>query len=173
MGKSKIMIGVVFVMSVAMALSRVIPHPANFTPITALALAAGAYFGNRWFALLAPLFALFISDLILGFYPGMIFNYLAMASVTILGSQLKQSQTSIRIAGFTFTGTTLFFIVSNFGVWIAAEIYPKTLDGFIACYINAIPFYGYSLIGDLFYASVVFGSYKYLSHAIPALKTLK
>ena len=48
------------------ALTRLIPHPPNFTPIIAICLFSGAYFKNRIFALLVPVGAMFLSDLFLG-----------------------------------------------------------------------------------------------------------
>src|SRR4051812_46778675 len=71
------------------ALSRLVPHPWNVTPITAMALLGGARFEKSYQAFLVPLAALFLGDLVLGFYPGILFVYLAFAAVVLVGFWLR------------------------------------------------------------------------------------
>ncbi len=145
-------------------LSRFLPHPPNFSPIAAISLLAGAYFLNRGLALALPIIILFLSDLVLGFYPGMLFNYVGMMLVVLVGHNLKGRDSLIRVGGFSILGSTLFFIVSNFGVWFSQTIYPMNFSGLVSCYVNAIPFYGYTLAGDLAYGLALFS----LAHVIGA-----
>src|SRR6185436_9836704 len=49
------------------AVLRVLPHPANFTPIAATALFGAVYLKDKKQALLLPLAAMVISDLFIGF----------------------------------------------------------------------------------------------------------
>ncbi len=166
MKKNWFLIGLLFLA----ALSRLVPHPSNFTPVTAMALLATGMLANRWLAFLLPLFALLVSDLFIGFYEGMIFTYMGLFAVGVVGLYLRENKSTFRIAGVTITGSLVFFILSNFGVWIAGGLYPLTFNGFVTCFANAIPFYGNSLAGDVFYVTVLFSSYSfYQSYALGAV----
>ena len=125
-------------------LARLIPHPPNFSPVTAIALFSGLNFKNKKFAFLIPILILFISDLFIGISMINIFVYSGFLLVVQLGSKIS----SIRFLNIILA-SLIFFIISNFGVWIIG--YPKTIDGLILCYTMAIPFFGYSLAGDLFF----------------------
>jgi hypothetical protein len=151
---------VAFVLMFIASLSRLIPHPLNFAPIAAIALFGGVYFDKK-FALIVPLASLVISDYFLGFYSEIIWVYGSFALVGLLGLWLKNHKTIPMIAGTTFLGSIIFFIITNFGSWIMmTEVYSRSLSGIINCYFAAIPFYRNSLIGDLFYVAVLFGVYE-------------
>jgi len=129
--------------------SRLLPHPPNFAPITGIALFAAARFQQKWFAFLLPLFCLFITDLVLGLSWINLFVYGAFALISLMGMRRKKLHfPSI------FAGSTLFFVVSNLGVWLLH--YPLTLEGLMSCFTLAIPFFGNTLAGDLFYTLVLF-----------------
>lgn len=133
---------------------RLIPHPPNVTPITSLALFSGLMFQKRWLSILVPLVAMFISDMVLGFGMISLWVYSAFMMITMLGWILNQMNVkSILLSSL------IFFIVSNFGVWIMD--YPHTIQGLTMCYTLAIPFFGYSIIGDLFWGFVIKYSYKF------------
>ena len=133
------------------ALTRLVPHPPNFAPITAMSLFAGAYFTRKQLAFIVPLLAMLISDLFLGFYTISIFVYLSFAVITWMGQQ--QNKVTPKIV---LLGSVLFFLISNLGVWLLH--YPKTIDGLVTCFALAKPFFATSLIGDIFYSVIlVFG----------------
>ena len=114
-------------------ISRLIPHPPNFTPITAIALFSTIHFKNKILTYLIPIIGLFISDLILGLSMVNLFVYLSFIAITFIGFKFQKiNNYSILLS------STTFFIVSNFGVWILG--YPKTIEGFILCYYMALPF---------------------------------
>ena len=136
------------------ALFRLIPHPPNFAPVTALALFSGVYFNNKTLSIGVPLIAMILSDLYLGFYSISLWVYISFIAVSIFGIFYKK----IKFKSI-FISSLIFFIVSNFGVWVLG--YPKTFDGFLLCYSLAIPFFGYSLIGDLFYSLVLKHSFNF------------
>lgn len=154
------------------ALSRLVVHPANFTPVAAMALASGAFFGRKSLGLLIPIAALLISDLIIGVYPGMFFNYLAMVVIFFLGSSYCQNLKFLKVAGATISGSVVFFVLSNFGVWLVGGLYPRTVEGFVNCYVNAIPFFGNTLLGDLTYSAVIFSA-AYLLTSLTSDKTVR
>ena len=133
------------------ALTRLVPHPPNFAPITAMSLFAGAYFTRKQLAFIVPLLAMLISDLFLGFYTISIFVYLSFAVITWMGQQKNRVTPKL-----VLLGSVLFFLISNLGVWLL--YYPKTIDGLVTCFALAVPFFTTSLLGDIFYSVIlVFG----------------
>lgn len=135
-------------------LLRLVPHPPNFAPITALAIFSGYNYSNKAAGILIPLLALILSDLYLGFSTITPWVYGGFALISLFSSFQKKISVYT-----TLTGTLLFFIVSNFGVWLLG--YPKTLEGLVLCYTMAIPFAINSLLGDLFYTGLLNYSFKY------------
>ena len=161
---TRTIIGTILV--VAAAFSRLIPHPMNFAPITAIALFGGMYFDKR-IAPLLPLAALMISDYFLGFYSGITWVYSGFLLVSLLGMFAARRKSIATIAGSTVACSALFFIITNFGVWQSGLFYPLTLSGFAECYAAAIPFFRNSFIGDVFYVVVLFGAYELLMKYVP------
>ena len=142
--KEKVLVSFVLIA----ALTRLIPHPPNFAPITAMSLFAGAYFTKKHLAYLVPILAMVISDLFLGFYTISIFVYLSFALITWLGQQKNKVTPKL-----VLLGSISFFVISNLGVWLL--YYPKTIEGLIACFTLAIPFFVTSLLGDVIYSIVL------------------
>ena len=155
----------------AAAALRLVPHPPNFTPIGAMALFSGAYLGRRGaVALVAPLGALFLSDLVLGFYRGMPTVYFSVALIVIIGWMALKRVSPIRVGGAAIASSVLFFVLTNFGTWLSSGFYPRTLAGLEACYIAAIPFFQNTLAGDLFYTTLLFGGFALLEAIVPAVR---
>ena len=137
-------------------LLRLFPHIPNVTPVTAVALFSGAYFTNKKFAFIIPLLMMFLSDLFLGFSGITLFVYAAFILVSYIGvSTKKMTITTILLSSISF------FLITNFGVWLMA--YPKTINGFLECYTLAVPFFRNSLIGDFFYAGVLYYGFEFVS----------
>jgi hypothetical protein len=149
---------------------RLVPHPPNFTPIGAMALFSGAYVGRRALAFLAPLGALLLSDLVLGFYHGMATVYFADLLIVMIGILALQRVSVLRIAGAALASSLLFFVVTNFGMWMSSGFYPRTLTGLESCYVAAIPFFQNTVAGDLFYSALLFGSFALLERFVPQLR---
>src|SRR4051812_23281723 len=123
------------------AVLRLVPHPPNFTPIGAMALFSGAYLGRRAVAFAAPLGALLLSDIVLGFYHGQATVYFSVALIVMIGMVALVRRSPLRIGAAAVAGSMLFFIVTNFGMWLFSGIYPRTFVGLEACYVAAIPFF--------------------------------
>lgn len=161
------------------ALARFLPHPPNFTPIAALALVGGTYLDRRY-GFVLPLFALLVSDYFLGFHDLMIYVYGSFLIVGLLGVWVGQRKTSLRMVSATLTGSVIFFVVTNFGVWLSGMgiVYPMTFEGLIECYTMAIPFFRNSLLGDVFFAGALYGVFEYarrvhgILDATPTLKKI-
>lgn len=163
-------LGAILLAILIAAALRLVPHPPNFTPIGAMALFGGATLGRRWLAFAAPLGAMLLSDLVLGFYRGMEFQYLAVALTVVLAWLIIPRRTPGRIALATVASALLFFIVSNAGTWWVSGMYPHTSSGLAACYVAAIPFFQNSLAGDLFHAALLFGGFALAERSVPALR---
>ena len=163
------------------ALTRVIPHPPNFSPIEAVALFGGAYFAKRHWALLVPLLAMFASDLVLGVINGGVYwEYFASAGYllvyacillsTLLGFGLRGKVGAGRVLAYSLAGSMLFFVVTNFGAWLSDPFYPKTAAGLIAAYVAGVPFFQWTVLGTLFYSALLFGGFELLRSRVPALR---
>ena len=161
------------------ALARFLPHPPNFTPIAALALVGGTYLDRRY-GFVLPLFALFVSDMFIGFHDLMVYVYGSFLLVGIIGVWVGQRKTVTRMASATLAGSVIFFVVTNFGVWLGGmgAIYPMSFAGLVECYTMAIPFFRNSLMGDVFFATTFYGVFEYarrvhgILDAAPSLKKI-
>ncbi len=151
-------------------LSRFIPHPPNFTPIIAIGLFGGAYFRNRILAFAIPMIAMFISDYFLGFHTSMIFVYLSLTMIVGVGLFLQNKFKIATIIGSSIGSAILFYLVTNFGVWVAGAWYPKTIEGLIACYVAGIPFLKNTVASSLCYTGLAFGVFELLQRLIPTLQ---
>ena len=100
-----------------------------------------------------------IADVFLGFHGTMIWVYGSLILITIMGILLKNRTTLINCIGATMGGALLFFLLTNFGVWISSGFYPKSADGLLTCYSMALPFFGNTLTGTVFYSAVMFIGY--------------
>ena len=168
------------------AFARIIPHYPNFTPLCAIALFGAKYFRNGYLAFLIPIVALWFSDIIINnfilsqyfdgftlFYPGFYWQYGSFLLITLLGRKTLNNLSFLKLLGVSISSSLLFFIISNFGVWVSSSIYSKNILGLIACYTAAIPFYFGTLSGSVFYSFFLFGSYELLSKNISKVFTNK
>jgi hypothetical protein len=144
---------------------RLIPHPANFAPIGALAIFGGAYL-NKKYALIIPLLAMFFSDLFLGFHSTIAFVYGSFLIAGLIGIWIGKRRSLNRFFFGTLFSSVLFFIITNFGVFLTTSLYPKTLDGLILCFTMAIPFFRNTVLSDFFYVGMFASSYKLASSFI-------
>lgn len=140
---------------------RLIEHAPNFTPIAALALFGAVYLSRR-LALIVPLLAMFVSDIFIGFYAPtiMLVVYASFALTVILGLWLKKHKSWQNILFSSLLAGVIFFILTNFAVWLFSPWYAKTLVGLIQCYTLALPFFRNTLLGNVFYATVFFSCYE-------------
>ncbi|UCH65110.1 MAG: hypothetical protein JSW63_10955 [Ignavibacterium sp.] len=160
-------------MVLAAAFVRLIPHPPNFAPIAAMALFGGAYFTKKWAAFLVPLAALFITDLIIGFHGTMWAVYLSFVLIVVIGTVMIKKKKVSNIFLASVSASVLFFVISNFGVWLTGPYYSKDIAGFATCYTAAIPFFHYTLLGDLFFVTLIFGAYELIRGRFPQLAESK
>ena len=153
------------------SLSRVLPHLPNYSPLIAMTLLGSCFFQKKWQAFTLPILSTWISDLILNnivytqyfpeftwFYKGFYFQYGTYFLVAFLGHLFLKRLTVYRVVGVTFFSSLLFFLISNFGVWMNSSFYPQTWMGLYACYVAGIPFFKNAIFGDMVYTfSLLYG----------------
>ena len=161
-------------------------RPFGFAPQMAMAVFGGAVIKDKRLAFLLPLISMLVSDVLYqllfvngltqieGFYSGQWINYLLIAGLTLFGFLLKKI-TALRVAAFSLSGSIIYFLLSNFTVWLGGGGYsrPKTFDGLMMCFYDGLAFlrdygivkgfYGNLFIGDLFFCTLLFGSFYLIS----------
>jgi hypothetical protein len=177
-------IGFIWVAGLVLAagLTRLLPHAENFAPFTAIAIFAGARFASRRTAILVPLAALLLKDLILelmyrngmndswGIYCGMWIVYGSLALVALIGRLAQGTRSPIKVVGTTLAGSCVFFLLTNFVWWYGGELYPLTWDGLVTCYLSALPFFRNALVGDFMYATALFGAWAFVEARFPSMR---
>ncbi|MDB5225842.1 MAG: hypothetical protein JWN78_35 [Bacteroidota bacterium] len=154
---------------------RIIPHPFNFTPVVAISLFAGAKFRDKKWAILIPVISMFISDILLSvmnhytlFHDTIFFVYGSILLIIFLGRNLQGDKLNFgKTAVFTLVSSILFFVITNIGVWLFGGLYSMDAAGFTKCFAMAVPFFKYTLLGDAFFVTVLFGIYEYVSRKYP------
>lgn len=141
-------VGIIFVA----CLLRLVPHLPNFTPIGAIALFGGMYLDKKY-AFVLPLVALFLSDLVLGFHATMPFVYGSFILSGLLGMWVKRKRTGMRTVVAILASSVLFFVITNFGVWLVSGIYERSPRGLIEAFVMALPFFRNTIFGDLVYTT--------------------
>ena len=138
------------VIILSLSLTRLIPHPWNFTPMLAVGIFSGFYFKQFYLSLFIVILSMFIGDLYLGFHSTMFFTYISLAVAVIIGLYIKHFKfTEILFSGLA--SSVSFFIITNFGAWLTLEMYEKNFAGLLQSYVLAIPFFHNTLISTFLY----------------------
>jgi hypothetical protein len=150
---------------------RLMPHWPNFTPVAASALFAGFFFRNRLLAAAVPVVAMLISDRLIGGYETrvMIAVYASLLAPVLFGALLQRRFSAIALVGSSLTASVLFFLTTNFAVWNSGHWYAHTAHGLMLCYTAGLPFFRYTLGGDLFFSAALFGAFALLKRAATLL----
>lgn len=135
-------------------LMRLLPHPPNVAPITAVALFAGTFFDKKHWAILMPLLAMVVTDMFLGFSMITPVVYLSFLAITSLGMRFKKMN-----IGTVLLSSVVFFVLTNLGVWVL--YYPLTPAGLTSCFTLAIPFFINSLLGDIFFSALLLFGFRF------------
>jgi hypothetical protein len=177
--RTLVIMAVVIVLAI---LGRILPHPENFAPITAIALFSAATLTDRRLALITPLIAYYVSDVAIeimhqrglmtpwGFYASMWVTYGAILTVAAFGLTLRGRKSPVAIFGATIAASCFYFVVTNLGVWAFDGEYPHTLEGLEKCYVLALPFFRRALLGDAVYVTALFGSLALVERWKPAVE---
>src|ERR1041384_4024400 len=164
--------GVLTLLILLAAFSRIVPHMSNFSPLGAIGLFGAAYFNKKWQAFLIPISARWLSDLLFNnmiykqYYPtftwfdeGFYWQYGSYLLIILSALFIFKKVSPQRIFIAAMTSTTIFYLVSNFGCFPGNPIYPRNLMGLVDCYAAGLPFLQGTLLGDLFYSVTLFGSF--------------
>jgi len=147
------------------AIGTLAPHPANVSPIAALGLFAGTYMTRRVF-LLVPVVTVFIVDMSsIGVYHLgiMFFVYVGFLASSLSGRFLVRNKSVVKNAPIAvLVASFAFYLISNFGSWLVH--YPLTLNGLVQCYMNGLPYFARTLLGNIFYSTLFLGSYEFILH---------
>jgi hypothetical protein len=138
------------------AMARLIPNAPNFAPVAAIAIAASLCLNKKW-SIILPVGALFISDLLIGFYDWklMAVVYVSFGMIGIFSWFLKKHGNFLNVVATSLGASIFFFFSTNIAVWIFSAWYPKTISGLILCLEMGLPFFRNTLMGDLFYTVVL------------------
>ena len=158
----------------AAAIYRILPHPPNVAPITAIALFGGAYISRKYLVFLIPFVALFISDMVLNntilrsWYPdveGVVWwstymtgTFIAFGLIILFGLFFLKKVSTLRVVSVSLLSSFSFFLITNFFTWVTSSFYPPTFGGLLTCLGAGIPFFRPTILGDLLFTGVLFGA---------------
>ena len=141
----------ILILITILAFSRLIPHPPNFTPLLGMAVFSGVIFDRKIFAFVVPFVAMLLSDLVIGFHSSMPIIYFAIMLNVGVGFLLVSKFSYLKSILALVSGALIFFMVTNFAVWLGSGMYSQDLNGLITCYIMALPFFQNTLLSSLVY----------------------
>ena len=156
-------------------LSRLLPHPPNFSPIAMMALFSGTYLSKKQ-ALTIPLLIMIVSDIFIGLHGLIWWTWGSFLLIGLIGVWLKKRLGLLVAAGKAFVSSVIFFLITNFGVWVSTNWYPHTFKGLVDCFVAAVPFFRNTLTSDFCYFLIFFGGYELATRLaqkfLPALNRL-
>jgi hypothetical protein len=169
------------------AFSRLIPHLPNFTAVGAMALFGSAYFSKKYLAILAPIIALWISDLAINnivyaeynegfvwFQSYQLYTFLPIILITILGFVLFKKVSPAKVLTGSIASSLIFFAVSNFGTWLSPfSLFTKDATGLLNTYVAGLPFLRNDFVATVLFSTVLFSSYYLLTKTFPKLSLNK
>jgi hypothetical protein len=152
------------------AIMRIVPHPSNLTPVGAMALFSGAVIRNRVMAFVFPLLAMLVGDFFIGFHILMPVVYVSFVISTAIGFWVREHRSAVRVCGVVLLGAIQFFLITNLGVWMFLNSYPKTFAGLMTCYVAGVSFFWNTLTGDACFSALLFGGLFLAERVFPALR---
>ena len=184
MKKLNLQTGVLSIIILLAAFTRIMPHPPNFSPIAAIGRFGAAHFAKKWQAFFIPLIGIWVSDLVINnyvysssssnivwFYSGFYWQYISYILIIFAGLFIFNRGISLtKTVGGMISSSGIFLLVSNFGVWAGGTMYPKNFGGLITCYAAGIPFIHNTIISDVLFTTVLFGTYYLLQVEYSSLK---
>ena len=141
-------------------LSRFAVHLPNFTPVIAVALMGGVYLPKR-LAIVLSLILLLITDLVIGFHNTMIFTWGSVILIAAIGFWLREKRTLPTILTASLLSSILFFVITNFGVWLVGGLYEFTWQGLTLCFELAIPFFKNEVASSILYSLLFHWGYEF------------
>ena len=184
--KINLRLSVLTTLIVLASFSRIIPHMPNFSPLGVMGIFGAAYFTKKWQAFLIPIAATWLSDLFINniiyaeyyptftwFYQGFYWQYGSYLLIVLAAIFIFKNVKIETVFAGALTSTAIFFLISNFGCWIGSPLYAQNISGLITCYAAGIPFLKGTMLGDLFYSAVLFGTFALAQKRFSILKLSK
>jgi hypothetical protein len=178
-------LGAIVLLVLVAAATRLVPHPYNFSPLGAIALFSGALLTRRWLAVMLPVTAAFVSDLVINntlyaeYHDGFIWlaegagwMYLIYVVISILGMVVLRNVGTGSVLGGSLGASIIFFIASNLMCWPGNPMYAQDLGGLMSCYAAGLPFFPGTVAGDLVYSTLLFGGFALLQRVVPELQAV-
>ena len=139
-----------------LAMSRLIPHPPNFTPVISVAIMSGYLFRNIYLSFVVLITSMILADAFIGFYENMLFVYLSLLLIAYIFYKISGKINLKNLFIYGFFGSVIFYLISNFGVWYFGNLYEKNFNGLIECYFLAIPFFKNTILSTIFFTYITF-----------------
>jgi hypothetical protein len=158
MSNTRIAVCIAMVLIAFGVILRLVPHPANFAPVGAIAIFAGSVLPKK-IAIWVPLVLMMVSDAIIGFYSLMWVTWACFAVIALASSLWLRKPTLLKGGIITLSSSIFFYAVTNFAVWVGGGLYPHTLHGLVSCYVLALPFFRNTALSDACYTALLFGIY--------------
>jgi hypothetical protein len=170
------------------AFARLIPHMPNFTPVESLTIFGAAYLSKKHWALILSVFVIYVSDFIINntiarsFFPDvegivwfssyMIYNFVAMALIVLVSSKIITKVNMKNVGVSVLLASIIFFIITNFGSWAGDKsVYSNDMSGLMASFTAGIPFFRNSLLSNVVFTTVIFGSFEMYTSIAARQKT--
>ena len=131
-----------------LTISRLIPHEPNFTPILSISILGFLFSTILSVKVLIVLGSMFFSDLIIGTHDFILYVYFSLIILIIFSN-------SKNYIYMIFFGPLIFFIITNFGVWLNSSYYTKNINGLIESFYMAIPFFKNTILSTFFYCILI------------------
>ena len=176
--------GMILLAAISRFLPIAAPSMANFSPVGTMALFGGAYFAKKQWAFIVPMMALWLSNLILNnvfytkYYPTFSFGFelavfVSFALVVVIGIVLLKRVNIVNLLTANILGTIGFFLISNFFVWAGGTMYPQTMEGLGMCFTMGLPFLKNTLLSNLLFSAVMFGTFEYFKIQVKELAVVR
>ena len=162
------LLGVAVALTTLCVVARLLPHPPNFAPATAVALFGCVFFSRRWHASAVVVLGMIVGDWFIGFYDaGVMLTVYASLLMPLIARRFLIKPNALRLGAVAVLSGIGFYLTTNAAVWFFTNAYPPNLDGLAASYIAGLPFLKWTLLGNVFYVTVLFGAYGILGRRIP------
>ncbi len=176
--------GMILLATISRFLPIAVPSMANFSPVGTMALFGGAYFAKKQWAFIVPMSALWLSNLVLNnvfytkYYPTFSFGFelavfVSFALVVAMGIVLLKKVSVVNLLIANVLGTVGFFLISNFFVWAGGTMYPQTMEGLGMCFTMGLPFLKNTLVSNLLFSAVMFGTFEYFKTQVKELAVVR
>lgn len=163
----RILLGIAAALIALCVVARLLPHPPNFAPAMAVAMFGCVFFHRRWHAAAVVALGMVIGDWFIGFYDSgvMLTVYVSMA-MPLVARRFLATSSAVRLGSVAVLSGVGFYLTTNAAVWYFTNAYPPTVDGLAASYLAGLPFLKWTILGNVFYTAILFGTYEFIRRRV-------